>query len=273
MSQVLTHRTVSTWSLHRTLGNFVAEDSAVNGGPFMSLPHRDHGLSLLELMPELAARGYNTLQICHFHLASRDRAYLAEVRAAMAANGISLDALLIDDGDLMASDIDTHIGWHDIWLDVAAELGAERARLCVGRKAPTPQLLQSSGKRLAELASRHPHVRIVAENWMESIPDAASLLTALDAAGDRIGVLIDLANWGPPAKYDELAKIAHLAETCHGKCVFTANGPDEADFRRTLGILKDAGFDGPIALIYDGPDDDEWSALDWEWDVVQSVFA
>lgn len=273
MSQVLTRRTVSTWSLHRTLGNFIAEDSAVHGGPFMSLPHRDNGLTLLELLPELAARGYNTLQICHFHLASRDADYLAEVRDAMAQNDITLDAFLIDDGDLMATDINTHMAWYDTWLDVAAELGAERARFCVGRSAPTTELLQASGKRLAELAARHPKVRIVAENWMESIPDAASLLTALEAAGDDVGVLIDLANWGPPAKYEELAKIAHLAETCHGKCVFTADGPDEVDFRRTLSILKDAGFNGPIALIYDGPDDDEWAALDWEWEIVQSVFA
>ena len=272
MSQVLTRKSVSTWSLHRTLGNFVADDSAVGGGPFMSLPKIDSGISLIELIPELASHGYNTVQIVHFHLESTEGDYLAKVKDALTANGVQLDALLIDDGNLMADDINLHMDWYNRWLDVAEALGAQHARLCVGRKSPTTELLQASGARLAELAANHPKVRILAENWMEAIPDAASLLTALETAGDGVGVLIDLANWSPPEKYDELAKIAHLAEACHAKCVFSESGPDEVDFRRTLGILNDADYDAPLALIYDGPNDDEWAALEQEWQIVQSVF-
>lgn len=272
MSQVLDRKSVSTWSLHRTLGNFVADDSAVGGGPFMSLPAIEGGLTLLELIPELAKHGYNTVQIVHFHLESRDADYLQRVRNALAENGITLDALLIDDGNLMSDDIETHMTWYNNWLAAGVQLGAEHARLCVGRKSPTPELLENSGKRLAELAAVNPNIRILAENWMEAIPDAASLLTALDSAGENVGVLIDLANWNPPAKYDELAKIAPLAEACHAKCVFTENGADEEDFRRTLGILKDANYDAPLALIYDGPGDDEWGALEQEWEIVHSVF-
>lgn len=265
-------RAVSTWSLHRTLGNFVAPDSAVEGGPCLSLPTHPGGVSLLELIPEIAARGYRSLQICHFHLESCDPAYLDALRNEMESNNLAFEMLLIDAGDLMAADIQPHLTWYHRWLEAAERLGAQRARICAGRSEPTPERLNTSGHYLAELAKAHPAVRIVTENWLEATPDAASVLTVLDSAGDSIGLLADLANWSAPEKYSELEGIAAKAESCHAKCHFAANGPDEVDFRRTLEIMKNAGYAGPISLIYDGPDPDEWSNLDREWEIVRDIF-
>lgn len=280
MTHPVNPRAVSTWSLHRTLGNYVAPDSAAPGGSPKAMPAVPEGLALLDLPPVLKAHGYDTLHICHFHLASRDAAYLAAVRDALAANGITLDCFLIDDGDLTAPDADAHEAWYGEWLAVAEALGAQRARIGAGRAAPTPELLAASGARLARLAAAHPGVRVVTENWLEMTPDADSVLAVLDAATDAaggapgaIGLLIDLGNWSGPAKYDDLAALALRAETCHAKCHFTADGPDEDDFRRSLTVLKDAGFSGPLALIYDGPDADEWANLDREWAVATSIFA
>lgn len=272
MTSQMPPRAVSTWSLHRTLGGFIADDSAFGGGPFMPPSAQAESGALLKLIPQLKANGYSVIQICHFHLESRDDTYLQTVRAALEEHEIELDALLIDDGDLSAPDIQPHLDWYDSWLEVARKLGAKRARLCAGRNQPTPELLRRSGELLAQLASRHPDVRIVTENWMEMIPDADAMHTVLDAAGEDVGLLIDLANWHKPEKYDQLKRIAGRAETCHAKCVFHENGPDEEDFRKTLGILKDAAFTGPLALIYDGPDSNEWSALETEWRIVESVF-
>lgn len=273
MHPSLAHKAVSTWSLHRTLGNFSAPGSAVDGGKMSGPPELNSGLTLLELIPDLAARGYTTLQICHFHLASSDEGYVAQVRTALAEHSIVLDMLLIDDGDLTAPNTELQLAWYNHWLNVAEALGAQRARLCVGRSEPTEELLATSGMHLAALADAHPNVRVVTENWMEMTPNAATLLTALGAAGENVGLLIDLGNWAAPDKYEELARIAPLAESCHAKCAFDTNGPDEDDYRRSLTILKDAGFTGPIALIYDGPNDDEWAGLETEWRIVQDVFA
>lgn len=264
-------KAVSTWSLHRTLGNFVAEDSAVAGGKFMSLPPLKGGLTLLELIPELAKRDFTTLQIVHFHLESRETGYIERVRHTLDEHGITLDMLLIDDGDLAADNTEKQLEWYDGWLNIAEMLRATCARICAGRQTPTPERLKASGKHLAKLAHDHPDVRIVTENWMEMIPDAESLLTVLDAAGDDVGLLIDLGNWTGDDKYEKLAKIAHLAESCHAKCSFDENGPDEDDFRKALNVLKDADYNGPLALIYDGPDDDEWAALETEYRIASEV--
>lgn len=265
-------RSVSTWSLHRTLGNYCHPDSAANGGPFMTLPEMAGGMTLLELIPEVASRGYASIQICHFHLESREPEYLTTLKQALAANNLPLDMLLIDDGDLTADDIDAQMAWISEWLTVAETLGATRARVNAGHGTPTTELLQTVGQRLAALAAQHPDVRVVTENFLSMTPDADSVATILDATGSSVGLLIDLGNWHAPGKYDELASIASLGEDCHAKCSFSAAGPDEEDFVRSLTILKDAGFSGPISLIYDGPDDDEFAHLDEEWAMVEKVF-
>ena len=265
-------RAVSTWSLHRTLGQYKGPNSSASGVRIIDVEPPPDTLSLLDLPGALKQRGYDAVQICHFHLPSRSPGYLGGLRAALDESGIVLDALLIDDGDLTGGAADRAEEWIGEWLDTATALGARRARVCAGRSAPTAGTLRESAERLVRLAASHPDVRVVTENWMELLPDADSVLTLLDATGDKIGLMIDLGNWSGPDKYDELTRIAPRAETCHAKCRFADGDPDREDFSASLQILKDAGFSGPLALIYDGDDNDEWTALDTEFEIVRSVF-
>ncbi|QGN32928.1 sugar phosphate isomerase/epimerase [Microlunatus sp. Gsoil 973] len=266
-------RAVSTWSLHRTLGSYIAEDATPPGSNGLRPTGPVLGTSLLELPGQLAAHGYDTVQICHFHLPHRDSGYLSELRAALDEAGILLDALLVDAGDLThPTDADAHQAWIDAWIDDAEALGARRARIIAGQQPPSPDRLQDSGRRLARLAAGHPGVRIVTENWMALLPDADSVKAVLGSAGDQVGLLADLGNWTGPGKYKQLAAIAASAETCHAKCHHTADGDLETeDYRRSVQVLLDAGFDGPFALVYDGPTDDEWASLDAEHAIVSAL--
>ena len=266
-------RAVSTWSLHRTLGRFVAPRSAADGGTLMNGPSSTGGLALLDLPCELAKRDYNALHICHFHLPSRSAEYVAQLRDALSEAEIELDALLIDDGDLTdPATADQIEAWVGGWLDVAIELGAKRARVMAGRADPTPESIRDYAQRLVRLANAHPDVRIVIENWSGLLSDAKSVTGVLGEASESVGLLIDLGNWSGPDKYDELARIAPLAETCHAKCHYHGGALDVEDYQRTLHVLKDAGYSGPMVLIYDGADDDEWAQLDIEHELTRSVF-
>ena len=230
-------------------------------------------MSLLELPAALRDHGYDTVQICHFHLPRTDPGYLGELADALASSAITLDALLVDDGDLTAPErADEDERWIADWLDVAITLGARRARVIAGKQPPTPQRLSASATRLRRLADDHPDIRVVTENWMDLLPSADAVESLLQQTGDQVGLLIDLGNWTGADKYDELARIASLAETCHAKCHSEPSAVDPEsglavsldsdDYRRCLHVLADAGFDGPLALVYDGADDHEWSALD-----------
>lgn len=262
-------KAVSTWSLHRTLGRFVADDGP-SLGPKPSDP--TDGVPLLELPSLLAEHGYDTVQICHFHLPTRDSEYLAELRDSLASAGITLDAVLVDAGDLVHPEAaDDHERWIAGWLDDSVALGARRARLIAGQQPPTPDRLAASARRLRRLAEAHPELRVVTENWLALLPSATEVHRVLADTDGTVGLLIDLGNWTGPDKYDQLASIAPLAETCHAKCHSSGLNLDAEDYRRSLGVLRDTGFDGPLALIYDGPDDDEWTALDAEYKIVSEV--
>lgn len=268
-------RAVSSWSLHRTLGRFVADESQPPGSDGPSPTGPVAATSLLELPAQLAAHGYDTVQFCHFHLPHRDAGYLAELKSALGDSKITLDALLVDAGDLThPADADAHQAWIDAWIDDAETLGARKARLIAGKQSPTPDRLQDSGRRLAELAHDHPGIRIVTENWMALLPDSDSVRAVLDAADGSVGLLVDLGNWAGPDKYEQLATIAPYAETCHAKCHHNADGELEtADYRKSVQVLLDAGFTGPYALVYDGPTDDEWASLDAEHEIVSGLLA
>lgn len=279
------HRAVSTWSLHRTLGSYSAEASLEGASLQRSASEPTAGaVPLLDLPAQLRDHGYDTVQICHFHLPQRDAGYLGELRSALDEAGVTLDAVLVDDGDLTHPTLaDQHESWIAGWLETAAELGARRARLIAGQQAPTRERLAQSGDRLKRLAAGQSDVRVVTENWLGLLPSAEQVRAVLDRAGDDVGLLIDLGNWTGPDKYDQLAAIAPAAETCHAKCHSTPNGTDpsrglsvdldDEDYRRSLQVLLDAGFDGPLALIYDGADADEWSALDAEHAIVSELVA
>jgi len=266
-------RSVSSWSLHRTIGRYVAPESAVFGGPFMEGSSEARGLALLDLPDALRRHGYDAVQICHFHLPSTSPEYLAQLRAALHKADVALEALLVDDGDLTDPDhADRVEAWMGQWLDVAGALGATRARLIVGRADPTPARIRECAGRLVRLAGAYPEVRIVIENWSGMLQDARSVQALLQETGGAVGLLIDLGNWRGPHKYAELARIASRAESCHAKCHFTGVEPDADDFRRSLRVLKDAGYTGSLTLIYDGSDDDEWAKLELEHELCRGVF-
>lgn len=141
-----TDKAVHAWSLDGTLGR-PRVPGPDGSGPSTAGGRAADALDLLDLPAELARRGYRAVQITHFQLPTRDAGYLAELRASLAASEITLDAFLVDDGDLThPTDADRHERWISDLLDDAETLGAHHARVVAGRSAPTPELLASSAR-------------------------------------------------------------------------------------------------------------------------------
>jgi hypothetical protein len=264
-------KALHTWSLFRTLDRYVAPGSMPSGGLQESSGPPP---ALLELPAELARRRYGSAQLCHFYLPRRDRSYLAEVRAAFGEAGVLLECLLIDDGDLThPTEGDAQRDWVSSWLDVAEELGTARARVVAGQRAPEEATLAASASRLRQLADRHPDLRLVTENWHALLPDATSVLDLLERVEGQVGFLIDLGNWKGPDRHAQIAAVAGRAETCQAKVRTDAKGRLDLDeYRTCLTLLADAGYGGPLALVHDGPDPDEWGRLEDAYAVVRSVF-
>jgi sugar phosphate isomerase/epimerase len=146
------------------------------------------------------------------------------------------------------------------WIDVAATLGAPRARVVAGEAAPGDEdaVARSIGglSVLADYGAARG-VRVITENWRQLAMDPATLLTVLDGLGDRVGLCADTGNYKGATKYDDLCRILPRAETIHAKADYPAAGQmDDADFRRCLDLARATGFDGDYVLIFDGPGDE-----------------
>lgn len=240
---------VSSWSLDRTLG------SPRDGAP--TTP----GLPLLELPAALRTHGYDTVQLCHFHLPRTDTAYLQQLRRALEGSGVHLDAFLVDDGDL--TDPATGAGWTEWvarWVEVGEQLGATRVRLIAG-KTRHATAHQDSSHALREFARTTMSTRIVTENWFDLTRTADDVEAILGPIHPEVGLLLDLGNWTMPDRDQQLARIAHYGETCHAKAHWRHDTVNEADYRGAIGAVLHAGYTGPFALVYDADDPDEWAGL------------
>ena len=267
---------VSTWSLHRTLGR--PDTYGVEAG--FHIPTVTHGrgaLSLLELPARLAAFGIHTLELCHFHLPSLDPGYLAELHSELNAAQIELFSLLIDDGDIVhATHAERDLVWIRRWIEIAGTLGAKCTRVIAGKSAPTPEILTKSSQALKYLAivAQESGIRLMTENWFGVLSTPAAVHTMFQQLEGRVGLCLDFGNWTGQDKYHDLRAIAAYAESCHAKAHFSAaNELDTTDYTHCLEIVAAAHFAGPYTLIYSGPDDDEWAGLAQEMSIVQSYLS
>ncbi len=233
---------VSTWSVHNLLEKI----------PLEALP------------AELAARGFGRVEICHFHLASQEIVYLRETAKLFRDHGVVIQTLLIDDGDITnPSTRDKDMAWISRWIESAAHLGAENARVIAGKAAPSEAALKSSVdglKTLASLGVKHG-VRVVTENWFETLSTPAAVHHVLDAVGPSLGFLADTGNWHGATKYADLQSIFARAELCHAKTSFASGLKlDEADNAKWLAAARAAEYKGPYTLIF-ADEGDEWQGL------------
>jgi len=258
---------VSTWALHPLLG---ATYPGRPGQPTADFIAPAPGsLDLLDVPAELAKRGINTMELCHFHLPP-DPTYREEFRAAVSESGVELWDLLIDDGDITHPEhADRDAAWILGWLDVGGILGARCARIIAGKQPPTPENMALSKKHLRALAVEAylRGVRVLTENWYDLLSSPESVNALLAELNDVVGLCFDFGNWDKHGdKYGSLAQIAYRAESSHAKCGFDASGVmDEEDFRRCCELLARAGYAGPYTLVASDPTD-IWGGIERQRD-------
>lgn len=277
MSAISPPLAVSSWSLHRALGltypNRPDQDVA---RPLPQPTYGEGSLTLLDMPALVAGLGIDRVEICSFHIPNRDPAYLAELRSSLASSGVTLQTLLVEYGDLTdpataARDLD----WIEGWIDAAAGLGAEQARVIAGKARPSQEALDRSAAGLRRLGryGADQGVQIVTENWFDLLATPADVHALFDRLDGSVALNGDFGNWAGPGKYADLAAIFGLAVCCHAKGDFSRGALDTADYAACLDAAASAGFRGPYTLIYDGPDADETAHIAIEHDFIRAHFA
>ena len=213
-------------------------------------------LSLLQVPELLKEHGIKTMELCHFHLPAIDPAFYQDFRTKMIENEIELWSLLIDDGDITDLEHgDRDREWIEGWIDRAKDLGAKCVRVIGGKQPTSPAILEKSIEQLQKLAdyAEERGVRVLTENWQETLSTPAALSLVLDELRGEVGLCFDFGNWTGPTKYKDLALISKYATSCHAKCQYVEGQPDTEDFEKCLQLTQEAGFDGPYTIVHGEP--------------------
>ncbi|OCT13680.1 xylose isomerase [Paenibacillus pectinilyticus] len=254
---------LTSWSLHRNLGplRWTRWDDNTRT-QFTDAQEQPELLSLLELPAVLAKKGFTSLEVCHFHFPETSATYLSSLKNAFAEAKLRFYTLLLEYGDISSSDEtrrQSDITWIKGWIDIAAAVGAERVRVIAGEADPAVQAaLVRSTNALRELAQygSTQGVRVITENFKSLSSTADNCLSLLEGVGEQLGFTSDFGNFKGAGKFDELVRTLPYSESVHAKAQTNAEGiPDEAEFIRCLDIVKEARYEGPLTLVYDGPGD------------------
>jgi sugar phosphate isomerase/epimerase len=257
---------VSTWSLHHYLGYSFANGPG-QAVPFVKSDTWGAGVfDIFQLPAELAKRGYSRCEICHFHLGSLDSEYLQNVAQAFTTAGVTVQTLLIDDGDITNPAIcEGDKIWISSWIEAAAVLRAENVRVIAGKSQPSPEALALAVFGLRELVAvgAQHQVKVVTENWHDLLSTPAAVHHVLDHV-PGLGFMADTGNWSGASKYEDLASIFARADLCHAKANFDAGLViDHKDFSYCLAAAQRGNYTGPMTLIFHD-EGDEWSGLEAE---------
>lgn len=265
----MSYLSVSTWSLHRELGplHWTVWDEDENTHR-VNIEEQPQNIKLTELPAMLQSKGFQAVEICHFHFQQTDSAYLQELQTALKKADILLHTLLVDYGDISSHDeirSQQDLQLIKNWIDIAHEVGAERVRVIAGASSPDDdEALKRSVKHMNELVAyaKPLGVRIITENFDSLASTANNCVHLVQQSNEQIGLITDFGNFSGQTKYEDIAKILPYSDSIHAKAMFDADGkPNAEEFETCLNLLLKANYDGPITLIYDGPGD-MWAGIE-----------
>lgn len=265
----MSYLSVSTWSLHRLLGPLRWTAWDAEGKTHVThIQEQPLVHTLLELPAEAASRGFEAIEVCHFHFPNTGTPYLKQLKAAFHNAGVAFDTLLLDYGDLTFEDEGRRAADIQLmrrWIDIASECGAKQIRIIAGEAEPTDeQAIRKSADALNELAQygRGKSVHVITENFKPLTSTASSSLKLLKLAGEQVGFITDFGNYHGEYKVDEIASTSGFSLSIHAKTIFDEDGiPDEPALNSYLDATAASGFKGAYVLIYDGPGD-MWEGLE-----------
>jgi sugar phosphate isomerase/epimerase len=228
-------------------------------------------LELKEFAAHVSAR-FNIKKIEPWspHFLSLDKAYLEELRAAVAKAGGAIVNIAVDGEHspyaMDSAERERAVTFSKQWIDAAAAIGSPSVRTNIPQakdSKPDVERTAASLKRVAEYgAAKNVVVNLENDNavtedpfflvkviekmnseWLHALPDFANTLAAYEE---------EYAYRGIEALFGHAYNISHVKETEVG------DGKDKiahVDLPRTFGIAKKHGYKGYFSMEWDSPGD------------------
>ena len=188
-----------------------------------------------------------------------DPDYLRSLALHCQRAGVSISGGAIrNDFCVPADRRDAEIDAVKAWVDAYATLGAPVIRVFAGKipKGATAEQAIANCIEATQIACDYAAtkgVMLALENHGGITAEADDLLAIVRGVqSPAFGVNFDSGNFRTADPYGDLAKIAPYAVNAQIKVkIGPRDAPEETDFARVVGILKDAGYGGWVALEYE----------------------
>lgn len=245
-----------------------------NGG-FANRSDEASEIALLDVPGQASGHGIGTVELCHFHFPSVESSYLDELVDAVSCADVELFSILIDTGDITHHDPESReidLATIRYWIDIAAEVGAEHVRIIAGdaeAEEETVGLAVSGLKELAAYADGQG-VKTLTENFKQLARRPETVLDIVERCEGQVGLCADFGNFPKESRSEDLAAVLPKADSIHAKADYVDGEMDRDAYQRNVMLAVDAGFGGPMSLIYQD-DGGVWDRLDEMRDVTLDV--
>ncbi|GIQ69515.1 sugar phosphate isomerase/epimerase [Xylanibacillus composti] len=259
---------LSSWSLHRLLGPLrwtVWDEASRSQTTAVQLQPQE--IELLELPKVVKARGFQYLELCHFHFPSTEEEYLSQLKQAFADAEVRFHTLLVDYGDISSPEEErrrSDMAYLRQWLDIAAKAGADAVRIVAGeQEAGDLEAMERSREALTDLRAygQARGVMVVTENFRELTATVGSWRELLESIEPRVSTIVDFGNLLPSEREAGIAYGTPHAHSIHAKPLYREDGSiDKEDFERMLAVVTELNDSVPITVIFD-QEGDMWEGI------------
>ncbi|HWQ53851.1 MAG TPA: sugar phosphate isomerase/epimerase family protein [Bryobacteraceae bacterium] len=253
-------------------GLLSGEDVALRGGNVLACETYSFREPLLAgkldvfAIPELFKKhGIKGISFNERYFTSRDEAYIDRLKTATKDAGRTIVALQADGNLALADEAKRRlqIEHYKESLRLANRLGAPVMRINAGavssgeNEAVGVRRLIEGLNEMLPLA-RQLKVRIAIENHGGVSSTADNLINIIRGTDSKwVGVLLDLGNFPPEIRYDEIQKLAPYTFGTHVKVMKMNERGDieDYDIARVFKILKAQKYKGSLSIEYSGRND------------------
>jgi len=224
---------------------------------------KDGQMALESFLETCAALGFDGVELTQYYFAEETPGYLNHIKRQAFRLGLDVSGAALggDFGTADEAERDKLVAHVCDWLGKAARLGAPCLRV-FGRNQPdgveretAVGWIRDAIARCAEAAERHGVV-LALENHHGLTVDAAGTLQLYEPflSNPWVGLNLDCGNFTGDI-YEQFARCASYTVNVHAKATFRQSDARElVDYRKVVRIMRDAGFDGYMAIEYEEPE-------------------
>jgi sugar phosphate isomerase/epimerase len=235
-----------------------------------AVPASGRRIDLFDFIDYCAEQGCAAEVTSYYFPASVDEAWLRRLRRHAFLRGVALSGTAVGNRFTLppGPDRDAEIASVKRWIDHAAVLGVPHIRVFAGNLAKPATLAQAKALALAALEDCAEHagrrgVFLGLENHGGIVAEADDLLDLIRAAKSPwVGINLDTGNFHTADPYADLARCAPYAVNVQIKAELQPRGKAKgpADLARLVRLVKDANYQGYVALEYEAAAD-PWTAV------------